>query len=177
MSIHRLAWISLMAALAAAGGALAIPVNPFSPAPITMQTLFVLLSGLILGPRGGAAAMLLYLLAGAAGLPVFAGGKAGLAVLVGPSGGFLIGFVPAAATCGLAKRTPPRSAPVLMAFCLLATAETLGLGALRLSAVLGLSLEKAAAAGILPFLPGAALKIIAAAALYRLMAARRLLPL
>ena len=175
--IHRLVWISVMAALTAAGSVLAIPVNPLSPVPITLQTLFVLLSGLILGPKAGPAAMLLYLLAGCLGLPVFAGGKAGLAVLVGPTGGFLWGFLPAAAVCGLARRNPPRSLPAIMVFGLMATAVTLGLGTLQLSLVLGLGLEKAFLAGVLPFLPGGALKIVASASIYRLMALRRLLPL
>jgi biotin transport system substrate-specific component len=165
-----------MAALTAVGGILAIPANPLSPVPVTLQTLFVLLSGLILGPKGGLASMLLYLLAGVAGLPVYAGGKAGLAVLIGPSGGFLLGFLPAAVTCGLARRSPPRAAWIIMAYCALATVETLAFGAIQLSMVLNLSLAKSFI-GVLPFLPGAFLKLVAATSIYRLMAARRLLPL
>jgi biotin transport system substrate-specific component len=165
-----------MAALTAAGGAVAIPVNPLSPVPITMQTLFVLLSGLILGPKAGAASSGLYLLAGIVGLPVFAGGKGGLAVLIGPTGGFLIGFPLASAISGLAKRIPPPSYPVIWAFCLLATAVTLGLGAVWLSESLDIGLKKALAAGVLPFIPGGLLKIAAAGAVYRFMAKKRLLP-
>ena len=57
LSIHRLVWIALMAALTAVGAMISIPVLPFSPVPISLQTMFVLLAGLILGPKGGALAM------------------------------------------------------------------------------------------------------------------------
>lgn len=173
---HRLVWTALLAALTGAGAMIAIPVVPFSPVPVTLQTMFVLLAGLILGPRGGAMAMLLYMAAGCLGLPVFAGGKSGIAAFIGPTGGFLIGFLPTAMFCGLAKSDPVRPYWVLLLFCAVATAMTLGLGMFQLSLVLKISLGKAFAAGVFPFLPGAALKCFAAAFIYRFLAARRLLP-
>ncbi len=74
---------------------------PFSPIPITGQTLAVLLIGLLLGKNRGAAAVGLYLIQGAAGLPVFAGGKSGFITLFGPTGGYLIGFIAAAYIVGI----------------------------------------------------------------------------
>lgn len=74
---------------------------PFSPVPVTGQTLAVLLIGSLLGKNRGAAAIGLYLLQGAAGLPVFAGGKSGFITLVGPTGGYLIGFIAAAYIVGI----------------------------------------------------------------------------
>lgn len=74
---------------------------PFSPIPITGQTLAVLLTGIILGRKIGAAAIASYLVQGAAGLPFFAGGKSGLAALFGPSGGYLFGFLAAAYVVGM----------------------------------------------------------------------------
>ncbi len=74
---------------------------PFSPVPVTGQTLAVLLIGSLLGKNRGAAAVGLYLLQGAAGLPVFAGGKSGFITLVGPTGGYLIGFIAAAYIVGI----------------------------------------------------------------------------
>lgn len=65
----------------------------FGPVPFTLQTLGVALAALVLGPWRGAAAVLLYLVVGAAGLPVFAGGKAGLGVMLGVTGGYLMSFV------------------------------------------------------------------------------------
>ena len=74
---------------------------PFSPVPVTGQTLAVLLIGSLLGKNRGAAAVGLYLIQGAAGLPVFAGGKSGFITLVGPTGGYLIGFIVAAYIVGI----------------------------------------------------------------------------
>ena len=74
---------------------------PFSPVPITGQTLAVLLAGLFLGKNLGAASFAAYLAQGAAGLPFFAGGKYGLATLFGPTGGYLFGFLAAAYIVGM----------------------------------------------------------------------------
>lgn len=83
----------------------AIPVA--GPVPITLQTFAVLLAGAVLGAKRGFLAVLLYVVVGAAGLPVFSGGAAGLAVLTGPSAGYLLGFPFAAALCGfLVERLP-----------------------------------------------------------------------
>jgi biotin transport system substrate-specific component len=74
---------------------------PFSPVPITGQTLAVLLAGLVLGKKLGTASVAAYLAQGAAGLPIFAGGKSGLVVLFGPTGGYLFGFLAAAYIVGM----------------------------------------------------------------------------
>lgn len=75
---------------------------PFTRVPITGQTLGVALTGAFLGCRRGPLAVLLYLCAGLAGLPVFAGGTSGAAKLTGPTGGYLLGFVLAAGVVGYA---------------------------------------------------------------------------
>ena len=80
------------------------------PVPITLQTFAVLLSGAVLGSRRGFLAVLLYLVVGAAGLPIFSGGASGLAVLSGPTAGYLIGFPLAAALCGAIVERLPRRA-------------------------------------------------------------------
>ena len=74
---------------------------PFSPVPITGQTLAVLMTGLILGKTLGTASIAAYLVQGAAGLPFFAGGKSGLATLFGPTGGYLFGFLAAVYIVGM----------------------------------------------------------------------------
>lgn len=176
LSIHRVVWIALMAALTAVGAMISIPVVPFSPVPVSLQTMFVLLAGLVLGPRGGVCAILLYLAAGCLGLPVFAGGKAGLAAFLGPTGGFLIGFIPSALVSGFAKSTPVRPYPVILFFCAVATAITLACGTAQLAYLLQISAGKALAIGVVPFLPGAAVKCLGAAFIYRFLAVRRLIP-
>ncbi len=74
---------------------------PFSPVPITGQTLVILLAGVLLGKNRGAAAVGLYLAEGAVGFPVFAGGKSGFVTLLGPTGGYLFGFLAAAYVVGI----------------------------------------------------------------------------
>jgi biotin transport system substrate-specific component len=89
------------------------------PVPITLQTCGVLRSGAGLGMRRGFLAVLLYVVAGAAGPPIFSGGAAGLAVLTGPTAGYLVGFPLAAGLCGaIVERLPRRSlvSPVAI-FC------------------------------------------------------------
>lgn len=98
-------------AIAIALGALVVAVSaqfsidlPGNPVPITLQGLAVLLVGGTLGARAGAAALVVYLLAGMSGLPVFSGGRAGAAWLLGPTGGYLLAFPVGAAVAGAIAR-------------------------------------------------------------------------
>lgn len=91
MSAKHMVLTSLFTALIAISSQLYIPL-PLSGVPHTLQILFVLLAGLLLGARWGACSVLLWILLGIFGLPVYAQGKAGAAVLFGPTGGFLLGF-------------------------------------------------------------------------------------
>jgi biotin transport system substrate-specific component len=83
-----------------AGAYIAVPL-PVSPVPVVLQNLFVLLAGLLLPLRWAVASVALYLALGAIGLPVFSAARGGLAHFVGPTGGYLVGFLPAAAVCAL----------------------------------------------------------------------------
>lgn len=111
-SRNRAVDLALVAAFAALVAVCAIlpSINVSGPVPITLQTFGVLLSGAVLGARRGFLAVLLYVAAGAAGLPIFSGGASGLAVLQGPSAGYLIGFPLAAGLCGLIVERLPRKA-------------------------------------------------------------------
>lgn len=100
--VRRLAYAAEFAALFGLASFFVIPVGPV---PITLQVLLIAFVGLFLGPRTAVLAVILYLLAGAVGLPIFAGGKAGLGVLFGPSGGYLVGFLFLAFIAGLARKT------------------------------------------------------------------------
>ena len=93
------------ACLTALGAQVQIPIGPV---PITLQVLFVLLSGLVLGSKLGAFSQLEYLALGFAGVPVFAQGKSGLVALLGPTGGYLIGFVLGAYIAGLLAESVAR---------------------------------------------------------------------
>src|SRR4028119_2534096 len=89
--------VALMAAFTAVAAASAFPLEPV---PFTLQVLAVVLTGLLLGPRYGALAMVIYLLVGAVGVPVFAGFRGGLGSLLGDTGGDLLAYPPAAALAG-----------------------------------------------------------------------------
>jgi biotin transport system substrate-specific component len=140
---------------------------PFYPVPLTMQTLAVLLVGGLLGPRRGMAAVAGYLALGLAGAPVFHGGLGGPAVLAGPTGGYLVGFLPAALLMGLAAHRALGAARqlrplgqflVLAAGAVLAEAVIYCLGVPWLALVGRLGLHEAAAVGLVPFLLGDLLK-------------------
>jgi biotin transport system substrate-specific component len=105
----QLIGIALFVTFTALAARVTIPL-PFTPVPITLQVMAVLLSGLVLGSKAGAASQLVYLVTIAAGLPLDANAL-GLAALGGPTAGYLIGFVPAAFVAGwLAEQLPDRRA-------------------------------------------------------------------
>lgn len=95
--ITQTAWVVGMAVLTAIGAQIEIPHHPV---PFTLQTLFVLLAGGLLGPRNGFLSMATYLIAGLAGLPVFSQFGFGLAKIMGPTGGYLLAFPVAAFVVG-----------------------------------------------------------------------------
>jgi biotin transport system substrate-specific component len=135
---------------------------PFTPVPMTLQPLAVFLVGAALGSRRAAAAMLAYLVEGAAGLPFFSGGAAGVAHLFGPSGGYLLGFVPAAYTIGwFAERGWDRH--VLRTFAAMAAGSVVlfACGLAQLAAFVPRA--QLLATGLLPFLAGDLLKMLLAA--------------
>jgi len=159
----------LRAAVLAVAGSLLLTASakvqvPFWPVPMTMQTFAVLVLGMAYGPRLGAATVALYLGQGALGLPVFAGAGAGLAYMAGPTGGYLAGFLISAWIVGhLAGRGWDRNLLSGVAAFIIGDAVLFACGMAWLAALAGF--ETAVAAGLLPFLPGEALKIALAAAL------------
>ncbi|MGH9805440.1 MAG: biotin transporter BioY [Candidatus Acidiferrales bacterium] len=150
---------------------------PFSPVPVTGQTFAVLLLGAAFGARRSAAALALYLLEGALGLPVFApGGAPGLARLVGPTGGYLLAFPAAAFLAGwILERSERRGWWRWLLAVLAAEAVIFSAGVSWLRAVTQSDWLQAAQLGLLPFLPGEILKmaLLAAALPASWWAARR----
>jgi biotin transport system substrate-specific component len=141
----------------------AIPL-PFTPVPVTLQTLAVLLAGALLGSGRGTIAVLLYLGEGLSGLPVFAGGGAGVSHLVGPTGGFLFGFIPAAYVVGrTVEQGWTRSAISILAVLVLGNACIYIPGLAWLGAFVGFS--RVLSLGLMPFLAGDLLKIAAGSGL------------
>ena len=164
--------VLVFAVLTALGAHVAVPLG-FTPVPMTMQTLFVLLAGSLLGPAAGAASQLLYVGVGLIGVPVFAMGGTGLPWLLGPTGGYLMAFPAAAALAGWIagrERRRIRTGAALVA----ATALIFALGAGWLSVVTQLGPREVFAYGVQPFLAGALIKVAIAWVVVRRSVARTL---
>jgi biotin transport system substrate-specific component len=157
--LKRMVYASLMAALTAAGAYIAIPIGPV---PIVLQNLFIMLAGLLLGGRWGLISVAVYLLAGAVGLPVFAGGTGGVGKFVGPTGGYLLGFAAAAYLVGLISESGRGHVAIDVLAMVAGTLIIYAFGVSWLKVVTGISFSKALTVGMLPFLIGDVLKIAAA---------------
>lgn len=154
-------------ALTVAGAYIRIPL-PFTPVPITLQTFFVILAGALLGRKLGTLSQAGYLLVGIFGLPVFTGGLYGFARLFGPTGGYLIGFVLAAFIIGKLLGNSDQAPFVKIVGAMLVGLFVLFLtGTLQLAFVMHIPFTKAMALGVLPFIPGDIIKLLAAATVYQ----------
>jgi biotin transport system substrate-specific component len=140
---------------------------PFEPVPLTGQTFGVLVVGGALGFRRGAAALLLYLALGLVGLPVYSEGTSGVAILTGVTGGYLVGFVLAAALVGrLAELGWDRHLVGALAAMLLGEVVIYAVGLPWLRSVTGLSWAETIAVGLTPFLAWDLGKVLVAGALF-----------
>ncbi len=167
MSVEKLRFVvlsSLMAGLMAVGAYIHVPIGPV---PIVLTNLFVLLAGLLLGSRWGAASAAIYLLMGAIGMPVFSGGKGGLAHLLGPTGGYLFGFILCAWIVGFISERFKHALVGGIIAVVIGSLVIYGLGVPWLKTVTNMSWNKALALGMLPFLPGDAMKAVVAIVLTR----------
>ena len=129
-----------------------------TPIPITMQTLFVFLSGAILGRKLGALSQTLYLTIGAVGIPFFTSGGFGMFHLFGPTGGYILGFVAASYAIGRILEKREGLIFIIAAFTIGAMV-IFSLGAGWLAFGLGFGMKKAFYLGVLPFIPGCIIKI------------------
>ena len=156
--------ILLVVAAISIAAQFAFPI-PGTPVPLTLQPMLVVLAGLLLGPVDAAAAMTLYLMAGAAGLPVFTPfGAPGLARLLGPTGGYLLAYPVAAAVTG--RLGWNRAAYATRALAAAAGMVVLYAGGLaQLTIIVGF--REAALLGALPFAAADAVKALVAAAIAR----------
>ena len=160
--VRDVALVAAAAVLTGAAAQMAIPL-PFTPVPLSLQTFTVLLSAAALGPVRAAGAMLVYLLAGMAGVPWFSDQTSGWGF---PSFGYVVGFVAAAGLVGLlARRGTDRSARGAIGTMVAGNLMIYAVGVPYLALSLGVGLPQAIALGVAPFLIGDALKILLAAGL------------
>ena len=143
------------------GAHVAVPL-PWTPVPMTLQPLFVILAGAVLGPRLGAAAMATYLAVGMGGAPVFSQGHAGIGWLLGPTGGYLISYPAAAYVSGLLAGKASSSALRLFGALSAGMLIIYVGGTAQLALLTQLDLRAVMALSVLPFLGGDLAKVLIA---------------
>ena len=158
----RLAAVALFTALTAVAAQFSVPVGPV---PVSLATFAVYLAGGILGASGGAASQALYVLLGAAGLPIFAGFHGGVSTLFGPTGGYLIGYIACAGIVGILSRKTGRKISMLIVSMLLGTAVLYLVGTAWFIFLTKRSIWDSLLLCVFPFLPGDAAKIAVCAVL------------
>lgn len=152
--------ISLCTALMCVAAFIAIPL-PFTTVVLTLQTMILNLTALILTPKQSFFAMLVYVLLGAVGLPVFSGGTGGIGRILGPTGGFILGFLIVAPLISLFKGKKPG----ILRYCAVTLAGAVIFyicGALMFCILNKASIEAALGALVFPFIPGDVFKCILA---------------
>jgi biotin transport system substrate-specific component len=161
----QLLWVAGFSLLTALAAQIEIPTRPV---PFTLQTLVVVIAGALLGARKGALSMLVYLAAGALGMPVFSSGGFGLATLFGPTGGYLLSFPLAAALVGFLSAKVDRTWAISLVLALGMALISVG-GVIQLRAVTGLSWAESFAAGFLVFSIWDVAKLAAATAIVKVL--------
>ena len=162
MKTKELTIIAVMAALICVAGPLSIAIGPI---PLSLASFAVYLAGAVLGWKRGTVAVAVYLLIGLVGVPVFSGFSAGLQKLAGVTGGYLVGYLPCALITGLGMKEPGKGeAPKwLLPVCMVAgTAVLYIVGTAWFMVQTKNTLAASLGMCVLPFLPGDAIKIVAA---------------
>lgn len=156
--VYPLAMTGVMAAVLCVISPFTLSVGPI---PISLCTLGIYLTAYVLGWKRGTTAVLVYVLLGAAGVPVFSNFGAGLGKLLGPTGGYIVGYLLLAPICGWFISKFPGSRPLHLAGLVLGTAVLYALGTAWYCVQSGAALGPALALCVYPFLPGDAIKIAA----------------
>ena len=161
MKTRDMTIIAVMAALICVAGPLSIAIGPI---PLSLASFAVYLAGAVLGAKRGTLAVALYLLIGLVGVPVFSGFSGGLQKLAGVTGGYLVGYLPCALITGLAVKPEGGDTPKwkLPAFMVLGTAVLYLIGTAWFMIQTKNTLAAAMGMCVVPFLPGDAIKIVAA---------------
>jgi biotin transport system substrate-specific component len=173
LSTREICFIGLFTALTAVMAQISIPM-PLG-VPMTMQTFAISMAGMMLGARNGFLSILIYILLGAAGMPVFANFSGGLGIVLGPTGGFILTFPIMAWMIGLGAQKRNKLPVILGLFA--GTVFNYAGGTLMFSVIAGKDLQTSAAACVLPFIPTAVIKAAAAGALgFKIMSVKWVIP-
>ena len=148
-AVKNLVFTAMFAALIAVCSILSIPIGEV---PITLQTFAVCLAAAMLGWKRGTLSVLIYVLLGAVGVPVFAGMTGGVGILAGPTGGYIIGFIPAAIIIGLAADKWERKALPLIVAMVLGVLVCYLIGTIWFMVVTGMGIGESLMLCVVPFL-------------------------
>lgn len=154
--------MALMVAMNCVSAYIIIPL-PFSLSPIALQTLIVNLTGYVLNAKQAFMTMLVYLLVGLAGVPVFTGGSAGPGKLFGPTGGYIIGFLVTAVFLAYFRGEKYSFKRYALLGCVIGIPLIYVFGVVQLKLITGMGWDKAIMTGALPFIPLDIVKCLAAA--------------
>jgi biotin transport system substrate-specific component len=162
-SVKQLALVGLMAAVICVLGPIALNI-PVSPVPISLGTLAIYFVVSVLGMKLGTLSVLIYILLGLAGVPVFASFTAGAGKLFGPTGGYIIGYIFMALICGFFVEKFNHKLPLYFLGMVLGTAVCYLFGTAWLGFQLDKTFLQALSIGVLPYIPGDLVKLIIAMA-------------
>ncbi|WP_423806466.1 biotin transporter BioY [Phascolarctobacterium succinatutens] len=154
--------MALMVAMNCVSAYIIIPL-PFSLSPLALQTLIVNLTGYVLNAKQAFMTMLVYLLVGLAGVPVFTGGSAGPGKLFGPTGGYIIGFLVTAVFLAYFRGEKYSFKRYALLGCVIGIPLIYVFGVVQLKLITGMGWDKAIMTGALPFIPLDIVKCLAAA--------------
>ncbi|NBJ81994.1 biotin transporter BioY [bacterium 1XD42-94] len=161
LTITQMTAAALMTAITCILGPMSLPI-PISPVPISLTNLVIYMMAYVLGARLSLVSYATYLLLGAVGLPVFSGFSGGLAKLAGPTGGYLVGFLFLAPIAGFFVEKFPERISMHILGMVLGTTVCYLFGTVWLASQLKMDFVSGLFAGVIPYLPGDAAKIIAA---------------
>lgn len=163
-NVKQLALVGLMAAVICVLGPLALNI-PVSPVPISLGTLAIYFVVSVLGMKLGILSVVIYILLGLAGVPVFASFTAGAAKLFGPTGGYIIGYIFMALICGIFVDKWGNKIVINFLGMILGTAACYFFGSAWLAYQMSLTFPQALMAGVVPYIPGDLVKLIIAMAI------------
>lgn len=149
ISVKDMAFVAMFSALIAVCSIISIPIGEV---PITLQTFAVCLAAAMLGWKRGTLSVFIYVLLGAVGVPVFAGMSGGIGILAGPTGGYIIGFIPAALIIGLAADKWERKALPLTISMVVGVLVCYAIGTVWFMVVTGMGVGESLMLCVVPFL-------------------------
>lgn len=158
-NVRSMVFMAIFSALICIAAPFAVPLLG-NPTPISLATFAIYLTGALLGGKRGTVSVIVYIMLGAVGLPVFSNFMGGFAKLMGPTGGYIIGYIPLVLMTGIFADMPSKKHWTMPVGMVLGTAVMYAFGTAWIMIMSGLEFVPAFLQCVLPYLPGDALKIV-----------------